>query len=68
MYQYGHQLDPKAAVRVPPFTPPLFGYKKLANFEVYSYPELGSYALGVVAAVLLLAFVLTWRQWRREAT
>ena len=67
MYQYGHQLDPKAAVRVPPFMPPLFGFKKLANFEVYSYPELGSYALGAVAAVLLLAFVLTWRQWRREA-
>ena len=68
MYQYGHQLDPKAAVRVAPFMPPLFGYKKLANFEVYSYPELGSYALGAVAAVLLLGFVLTWRQWRREAT
>ena len=67
MYQYGHQLDPKAAVRVPPFMPPLFGFKKLANFEVYSYPQLGSYALGAVAAVLLLAFVLTWRQWRREA-
>ena len=66
MYQYGHQLDPKAAVRVEPFTPPLFGYKKLANFEVYSYPQLGSYALGAVAVILLLAFVLAWRQWRRE--
>ena len=29
-----------------PFMPPLFGFKKLANFEVYSYPQLGSYALG----------------------
>ena len=67
MYQYGHQLDPKAPVRVDPFLPPLFGYKKLANFEVYSYPQLGSYALAAVAAVLLLALVLTWRQWRREA-
>jgi hypothetical protein len=67
MYQYGHQLDPKAAVRVDPFMPPLFGYKKLANFEVYSYPQLGSYALFAVAVVLLLALVLAWRQWRREA-
>ena len=67
MYQYGHQLDPKAAVRVDPFTPPLFGYKKLANFEVYSYPQLGSYALAAAAVVVLLAFVLAWRQWRREA-
>jgi hypothetical protein len=67
MYQYGHQLDPKAAVRVDPFMPPLFGYKKLANFEVYSYPQLASYALGAVALILLAAFALTWRRWRRDA-
>jgi hypothetical protein len=67
MYQYGHQLDPKAAVRVDPFMPPLLGYKKLANFEVYSYPQLASYALGAVALILLAAFALTWRQWRRDA-
>jgi hypothetical protein len=66
MYQYGHQLDPKAAVRVDPFMPPLFGYKKLANFEVYSYPQFGSYALAAAALVVLLAFVMAWRQWRRE--
>ena len=45
MYWYGHHLAPTASVKVDPFTPPLFGYKKLANFEVYSYPALGSYAL-----------------------
>ena len=66
MYQYGHQLDPKAAVRVDPFMPPLFGFKKLANFEVYSYPQVGSYALGAVAVLLLAALALTWWQWRRE--
>jgi hypothetical protein len=46
--------------------PPIFGYKKLANFEVYSYPQLGSYALGAAAVLLLAAFFLAWRQWRRE--
>ncbi|MCL4818962.1 MAG: hypothetical protein KJ067_07460 [Vicinamibacteria bacterium] len=66
MYQYGHNLDPKAAVKVAPFMPPMFGYKQLANFEVYSYPQLGSYALGAAAAALLLALAMTWRQWRRE--
>jgi copper chaperone NosL len=66
MYQYGHHLDPRAAVRVAPFTPPLFGYKKLANFEVYSYPAIGSYALALTAACLVLAFLLAYRQWRRE--
>jgi copper chaperone NosL len=67
MYWYGHHLDPKAAVRVDPFMPPLFGYKQLANFEVYSYPAFGSYALAAVAACLLAATVVAWRAWRREA-
>lgn len=65
MHQYGHNLDPKAAVRVDPFMPPLFGHKKLANFEVYSYPAMGSYALGAVALCLLVALFLAWRQARR---
>jgi hypothetical protein len=68
MYQYGHHLDPKAAVRVDPFLPPLFGYKKLANFEVYSYPQLGSYALAAAALALTVALVFAWRQWRRAGS
>jgi hypothetical protein len=64
MYSYGHDLAPTAAVTVDPFTPPLFGYKKLANFEVYSYPGPGSYALVAVVAVLLAALVVAWRQSR----
>jgi hypothetical protein len=67
MYWYGHHLDPSAPVRVAPFTPPLFGYKKLANFEVYSYPAIGSYALAAVAVCLAVAFVLAWRDSRRAA-
>jgi hypothetical protein len=67
MYQYGHQLDPRAAVRVDPFMPPMFGYKKLANFEVYAYPQAGSYALGAAAVILVLALALAWRQWRRHS-
>jgi hypothetical protein len=52
LYLYGHELDPTAAVKVPPFTPPMFGHETLANFEVYSYPEMGSYAM--IASLLLL--------------
>jgi copper chaperone NosL len=67
MYWYGHHLSPTAAVKVDPFTPPLFGYKKLANFEVYSYPAVGSYALAAVALVLAMALYLAWRQSRSPA-
>jgi hypothetical protein len=67
MYWYGHNLSPTASVKVAPFTPPLFGYKKLANFEVYSYPGPGSYALAAVALALAVAFFLAWRQRRARA-
>ena len=39
LYRYGHDLAPTAAVKVPPFMPPMFGYQQIANFEVYSYPR-----------------------------
>ena len=68
MYWYGHNLAPTASVKVDPFTPPLFGYKKLANFEVYSFPGLGSYALVAVALLLLVALYLGWRQARPAAS
>ena len=61
MYSYGHSLAPTASVKVDPFTPPLFGYKKLANFKVYSYPQAGSYALGLAALLVALAFFLGWK-------
>src|SRR5215471_13924925 len=41
LYTYGHNLDPRAAVHIPPFTPLLIGGKQIANFHETSYPELG---------------------------
>jgi hypothetical protein len=61
LFLYGHELDPTAAVKVPPFTPPIFGHTTMANFEVYSYPGWGSYCMGVAALVLLLAMWLSRR-------
>jgi hypothetical protein len=61
MYQYGHNLAPTAPVKVAPFTPPVFGYQKIANFEVYSYPRTGTYVLLGVIVLLAWGFVVTWR-------
>ena len=68
MYVYGHTLAPTAAVKVPPFMPPMFGYKQLANFEVYSYPQAASYAMGLSTLLLFTAFVFAWRQGRRTGS
>lgn len=62
LWVWGHQLAPGAAVKVPGFMPPLFGYQKIANFEVYSYPEMGTYAMAAVALLLLVALFVGWRQ------
>ena len=64
MWSYGHNLAPTASVKIPPFMPPLFGFKQLANFGVYSYPAAGSYALFAATFCLFLAFVLASRQGR----
>jgi hypothetical protein len=67
LYLYGHDLDPTAAVKVPPFTPPIFGHKTLANFEVYTYPQAGAYFMAAVPLLLLLAIVLARRAWLASA-
>jgi hypothetical protein len=65
LWLWGHDLAPTAAVKVPGFMPPMFGYQKIANFEVYSYPDMGSYALGAVALILGTALFLAWREGAR---
>ena len=66
LYRYGHELAPTAAVKVDPFMPPMFGYQRIANFEVYSYPQAASYAMAASMLLLGLAFVLASRTARRE--
>lgn len=66
MYVYGHELDPTAAIKVPPFTPPMFGHQTMANFEVYTYPSTASYFMAGVPILLLLAMWLSRKSWLAE--
>lgn len=61
LYQYGHNLEPTAAIKVEPFTPPLFGSQIVGNFTVDSYPEPASYVM--VAFGVLLAAAIVWAWW-----
>jgi hypothetical protein len=67
MWSYGHTLAPTASVKVDPFMPPMFGFKQLANFEVYSYPAVGSYLMAGSALLMIGAFVLAWRESKQVA-
>src|ERR1039457_2145630 len=55
LYDYGHHLDPTAAVKVKPFTPPLIGTHQIANFTVTNLPEIGSYLMVAFALLLIVA-------------
>ncbi len=66
LYLYGHELDPEAAIKVPPFTPPMIGHHTLANFEVYSYPGPGSYAMALFPLLLLAAAWLSRAAWLKK--
>ncbi len=63
-YDYGHNLDPGAAIQVPSmsYQPPLIGPKTLLNFRAESWPDLG----GIVAfAVVATALAIAVREFRR---
>ncbi len=57
-YEYGHNLDPNAAIIVPgmAYQPPVLGYKQLLNFGAYSIPDIGGYMLG--AAIMLIGIIV----------
>ncbi|MCA0429973.1 MAG: nitrous oxide reductase accessory protein NosL [Bacteroidetes bacterium] len=58
-YEYGHDLDPNAAIIVPgmAYQPPLIGFKQLLNFGAYSIPDLGGW-LFISSGLLMLVAVL----------
>ena len=59
-YDYGHNLDPKAAIIVPgmAYQPPVIGTKQLLNFTAFSGPDIGGWIFIVsgLLAVATLAF------------
>ena len=65
MYDYGHNLDSNAPIKIPGmnYMPPIFGEKDLLNFYVKSYPQLGTMFLTLS---ILSALLAAWRKWKHE--
>jgi copper chaperone NosL len=67
-YDYGHNLDPSAPIKVEgmAYQPPVLGYKVLLNFTALSVPAAGGWvvvALGVLAYAIL---IIEWK-FRKDA-
>lgn len=69
LYDYGHNLDPNAAIIVPgmSYQPPLIGYKQLLNFEVWSYPNVGGIMLVLVGVILGAVTIYEYRRKSRTS-
>jgi len=63
-YDYGHNLNPDAAIIVPgmAYQPPLIGFKQLLNFGAYSIPDIGGWIFIGVGAILVGLVVYEWRR------
>lgn len=63
-YNYGHNLDPAAPIKVPgmSYQPPLFGYKKLLNFEVLSQPDIAGWCYICAGVILVAATIYEWKK------
>jgi copper chaperone NosL len=55
-YDYGHNLDPHAAIVVPgmAYQPPVIGTKQLLNFTAFSGPDIGGWIF-IVSGILAIA-------------
>ncbi len=68
-YKYGHDLDPHAAIKVEgmAYQPPLFGHKKLLNFDAWSLPDTGGWILFAAISIACVIWSIEWRWPRRKA-
>jgi len=67
LYVFGHNLDPTAPIKLEPFTPAIFGTKRIANFTTSSYPQLGSVMIGIFFAGIVGVVLWHLIAGRREA-
>jgi len=61
LYSFGHQLNPKAPLRIAGFTPQLFGNGKIGQFETFATPALGFWIAVAAVALAVAATVVRSR-------
>ena len=66
-YNYGHNLDPNAAIIVPgmAYQPPLIGFKQLLNFGAYSIPGIGGWLFIISGLLMAIAVSIEFRVTRK---
>jgi hypothetical protein len=70
-YDYGHNLNPEAAIKIPGMTyqPPLIGSKKLLNFTAISLPDTGGWIifLSIILGAIVSVYGFNKKEVDKEA-
>jgi hypothetical protein len=53
LYNYGHNLDPRAPIKMDAFMPPIVGTKTMGNFTVSSWPAEGTWLMTAFGLVVM---------------
>ena len=66
-YDYGHNLNPNAAIIVPgmAYQPPLIGFKQLLNFGAWSFPDIGGFIFIGVGVLALLCTLFEFKNYKK---
>lgn len=64
LYDYGHNLNPHAAIKIPGqgYMPPVFGEKAILNFNAISLPMAGAYFMLAGIGMSFLAYIKSKRE------
>ena len=68
LYTFGTTVDPRAAISIEGYTPPMLGTSQFMNFYITSYPGVAAYLLVGSMLLGILAFVLARRGRLRTPT
>lgn len=67
-YDYGHNLDTTAAIKVPGmnYQPPLIGSKQLLNFNASSMPDTGAFILFAAGIIAILVLIYEYKNSKKQ--
>ncbi len=70
LYKFGHTVDPRAAITMEGYTPPMLGTSVFMNFYITAWPGWGAFALagGFILGLAVWAFTFFRNRQRRAAS
>ena len=67
LWQFGHTIDPMAAITMEGYTPPMLGTSVFMNFYITAWPGWGAVALAGGFILGLAVFASRWYQFHKRA-